>query len=97
VATTQDPIEQVLGKLGEMGVPVAEIGQRAAGLIAQVGTLNPDAMIEQIGAIDPKQIDFTEILGELKAKVDDLDPALKIPVLAAGGFVAARVVRWIIR
>jgi len=97
VATTQDPIEQILGKLGDMGVPVTEIGQKAAGLIAQAGTLNPGEMIEQVGAIDPKQIDFGEIFGELKEKVEGLDPAFKIPVLAAGGFVAARVVRWIIR
>jgi hypothetical protein len=89
VATTQDPIEQILGKLGDMGVPVAEIGQKAAGLIAQAGTLNPGEMIEQVG--------FGEIFGELKEKVEGLDPAFKIPVLAAGGFVAARVVRWIIR
>lgn len=97
MATTQDPIEQVLGKLGDLGIPVTEIGQRAAGLIAQVQTMNPGEMIEQVGAIDPKQIDFGEILGEMKSKVEGLDPVLKLPVLAAGGFVAARVVRWVIR
>ena len=97
MATTQDPIEQVLGKLEDLGIPVAEIGQKAAGLIAQAQTMNPGEMIEQVGAIDPKQIDFGEILGELKSKVEGLDPVLKIPVLAAGGFVAARVVRWVIR
>ncbi len=97
MATTQDPIEQMLGKLGDLGVPVAEIGQKAAGLIAQVQTLDPNEMIEQVGAIDPKQIDFGEILNELKTKVEGLDPALKVPVFAAGGFVAARLVRWIIR
>jgi len=97
VATTQDPIEQALAKLEELGVPVTQIGHKAAGLFAQVGTLNPGEMIEQVGAIDPKQIDFGEILGELKSKIDELDPALKVPVLAAGGFVAARVLRWILR
>lgn len=97
MATTQDPIEQVLGKLGDLGVPVAEIGQKAAGLFAQAKTINPGEMIEQVGAIDPKQIDFGEIFGELREKVDSLDPALKIPILAAGGFAAARVLRWVIR
>lgn len=97
MATTQDPIEQVLDKLGGLGIPVAEIGQRAAGLLATAKTIDPNEMIEQVGAIDPKQIDFGEILGEIKTKVDGLDPALKIPVLAAGAFVAARVVRWVIR
>jgi hypothetical protein len=38
-----------------------------------------------------------EILGELKSRVDELDPALKIPVMLAAGFVGARVVRWIVR
>lgn len=97
MATTQDPIEQMLGKLGDLGVPVGAIAERASGLIAQVGALDPGEVIEQIGAIDPKQIDFAEILGELKAKVDELDPVLKVPLLAAGGFVAARVLRWVIR
>lgn len=97
MATTQDPIEQVLVKLDDLGIPVTEIGQKAAGLIAQAQTMKPGEMIEQVGAIDPKQIDFGEILGEIKSKVEGLDPALKIPVLAAGGFVAARVVRWVIR
>ena len=97
MATTQDPIEQVLGKLGDLGIPVADIGQKAAGLIAQVQTMNPGEMIEQVGAIDPKEIDFGEILGEMRSKVEGLDPALKLPVLAAGGFVAARVIRWVIR
>ena len=97
MATTQDPIEQMLEKIEGFGVPVAEIGQRAAGLFAQARTMDPGEMIEQVGAIDPKQVDVGEILGELKDKVDGLDPALKLPVLAAGGFVAARVVRWIIR
>ena len=31
------------------------------------------------------------------AKVDELDPALKVPVMLAAGFVGARVVRWIVR
>ena len=34
MATTQDPIEQVLVKLEDLGIPVTEIGQKAAGLIA---------------------------------------------------------------
>lgn len=97
VATTQDPIEQMLGKLGDWGVPVSEIGTRASGLIAQARGMDPFEMIEQVEAIDVKQIDVGEILGELKTKFDDLDPALKVPLLAAGGFVAARVVRWVIR
>ena len=37
------------------------------------------------------------MFGELKAKFDELDPALKVPVAIAAGFVGARVVRWIVR
>ncbi|MDX6691159.1 MAG: hypothetical protein QOG15_2616 [Solirubrobacteraceae bacterium] len=97
MATTQDPIEQVLGKLGEFGVPVGEIGDKAKGLIAQVGSMDPGAVVEQVGAIDLSQLDVGEMLGELKDRVDNLDPALRVPVMVAAGFVAARVVRWIIR
>jgi hypothetical protein len=37
------------------------------------------------------------MLAELKSKYDDLDPALRVPVAIAAGFVGARVVRWIVR
>jgi len=97
VATTQEPIEQLLDKLGEFGVPVGEIGDRAKGLISQVGSMDPGAMVEQVGSIDFSQIDPAEMLGELKDRVDALDPALRVPVMLAAGFVAARVVRWVIR
>jgi len=97
VATTQDPIEQVLGKLGEFGVPVDEIGDKAKGLIGQVGSIDPGQMIEQVGAIDFSQLDVGEMLGELKGRVDSLDPALRVPLMVAAGFIGARVVRWIIR
>jgi hypothetical protein len=97
VATTQDPIEQVLGKLGEFGVPVDEIGDKAKGLISQVGSMDPGAMVEQVSSIDFTQLDVGEMLGELKDRVDNLDPALRVPVMVAAGFVAARVVRWVIR
>jgi hypothetical protein len=97
VATTQDPIEQVLDKLGEFGVPIADIGDKAKGLIGQVGSMDPGAVIEQVGSIDLNQIDVGEMLGELKERVDSLDPALRVPVMVAAGFVAARVVRWVIR
>jgi hypothetical protein len=97
VATTQDPIEQVLGKLGEFGVPVDELGDRAKGIISQVGSLDPGELVEQVGAIDLSQLDIGEMLGELKDKVDSLDPALRVPVMLAAGFVGARVIRWIIR
>lgn len=97
MATTQDPIEQVLDKLGEFGVPVGEIGDRAKGLIGQVGSMDPGAVVEQVGSIDFSQLDVGEMLGELKDKVDNLDPALRVPVMVAAGFVGARIVRWIIR
>ncbi|MGH2918377.1 MAG: hypothetical protein ACRDLS_07235 [Solirubrobacteraceae bacterium] len=97
MATTQDPIEQVLDKLGEFGVPVGEIGDRAKGLIGQVGSMDPGAVVEQVSSIDFSQLDFGEMLGELKDKVDNLDPALRVPVMLAAGFVGARIVRWIIR
>ncbi|HEV7881933.1 MAG TPA: hypothetical protein VGO81_00095 [Solirubrobacteraceae bacterium] len=94
---TQDPIEQALDKLGSLGVPVNEIGERAAGLVGQLGSFDLFDIVEQLGSIDPSQLDVGEILGELKSKVDELDPALKIPVMLAAGFVGARVVRWIVR
>ena len=53
--------------------------------------------MDQVGSIDPKQIDVGEMIGELQARFDELDPALKVPVLLAAGFVGARVVRWIVR
>lgn len=97
MATTQDPIEQVLGKLGEFGVPVDEIGDKAKGLMSQVGSLDPDAMMEQVSSINFRELDFGEMLSELKEKVDGLDPALRVPIMVAAGFIGARVVRWVIR
>jgi hypothetical protein len=97
VATTQDPIEQALEKLGEFGIPVEALGARAKGLMAQAGSIDPGEMVEQIGAIDLKQLDIGEMLGELKDRVDALDPALRVPIMAVAGFAAARVIRWIIR
>jgi len=96
-SVTQDPIEQALEKLGSLGVPVNDIGERAAGLVGSIGSFDLFSIVDQVGAIDPKQLDVGEILGELQAKVDDLDPSLKVPVMLAAGFVAARVVRWIVR
>ena len=96
-SVTQDPIEQVLDKLGSLGVPVNDIGERAAGLVGQLGSFDLFEIVDQLGTIDPSQIDFGEMLGELKSKVDELDPALKITVMLAAGFVGARVVRWIVR
>jgi len=94
---TQDPIEQALEKLGSMGVPIHDIGEKAAGLVGQLGSFDLFEIVDQLGAIDPAQFDFGEIFEELKSKVDDLDPALKVPVMLAAGFVGARVVRWIVR
>jgi hypothetical protein len=96
-SVTQDPIEQALDKLGSLGIPVNDIGERAAGLVGQLGSFDLFDIVDQLGSIDPSQIDFGEILGELKSKVDELDPALKVPVMLAAGFVGARVVRWIVR
>jgi hypothetical protein len=96
-SATQDPIEQALEKLGSLGVPVNDIGERAAGLVGQLSSFDLFEIVDQLGSIDPSEIDVGEILGQLKAKVDDLDPALKIPVMLAAGFVGARVVRWIVR
>ena len=94
---TQDPIEQALEKLGSLGLPVNDIGERAAGIVGQLGSFDLFEMVDQLGSIDPSQLDVGEILGELKSRVDELDPALKIPVMLAAGFVGARVVRWIVR
>ena len=96
-SVTQDPIEQALEKLGSLGVPVTEIGERAGGLFGQLGSFDLFEIVDQVGAIDPTQIDVGEILGELKARFDELDPAMKVPVAVAAGFVGARVVRWIVR
>lgn len=94
---TQDPIEQALDKLGSFGVPVTDIGEKASAIFGQLGSFDLFEIVDQVGAIDPSQLDVGEILGELKAKYDELDPALKVPVAIAAGFVGARVVRWIVR
>lgn len=94
---TQDPIEQALEKLGSYGVPVNEIGDRVGGLVGQIGTLDPMDLMEQIGSIDPSQLDVGAMLGEAKERFDALDPALRVPLMLAAGFVGARVVRWIVR
>ena len=94
---TQDPIEQALEKLGSFGVPVNEIGERVGGLVGQIGTLDPMDIMEQIGSIDPSQLDVGAMLGEAKERFDALDPALRVPLMIAAGFVGARVVRWIVR
>lgn len=96
-SVTQDPIEQALDKLGSLGVPVTEIGERAGALVGQLGSFDLFEMLDQVTAIDPSQIDVGEMFAELKSKYDDLDPALKVPVAIAAGFVGARVVRWIVR
>jgi hypothetical protein len=94
---TQDPIEQALDKLGSFGVPVGEIGERAGALVGQLGSLDLFEVLDQVAAIDPSQIDVGEMFDELKSKFDELDRALKVPVAIAAGFVASRVVRWIVR
>lgn len=94
---TQDPIEQAIEKLGSYGVPVNEIGERVGGLVGQLGALDPNEVMEQIGSIDPKQLDVGAMVGEAKEKFDALDPALRVPLMVAAGFVGARVVRWIVR
>jgi hypothetical protein len=96
-SVTQDPIEQALDKLGSLGLPVTEIGEKAGAIFGQLGSFDLFEIVDQVGAIDPTQIDVGEILGELKAKFDELDPAVKVPVAVAAGFVGARVVRWIVR
>lgn len=94
---TQDPIEQALDKLGALGVPVDDIGQKAGALVGQLGSFDLFEVLDQVTSIDPSQIDVGDMLAELKSKYDDLDPALKVPVAIAAGFVGARVVRWIVR
>ncbi len=96
-SVTQDPIEQALDKLGSLGVPVTEIGEKASAIVGQFGSFDLFDIINQAMEIDPSQIDVGEMLGELKSKYDELDPALKVPVAVAAGFVGARVVRWIVR
>ena len=94
---TQDPIEQALDKLGSIGVPVNEIGEKAGALVGQLGSFDLFEILDQVSSIDPSQLDVGEMLGELKERFDGLDPALKVPVAVAAGFVGARVVRWIVR
>jgi hypothetical protein len=94
---TQDPIEQALDKLGALGVPVNDIGEKAGAIVGQLGSFDLFEVLDQVTSIDPSQIDVGDMLAELKAKYDDLDPALKVPVAIAAGFVGARVVRWIVR
>jgi hypothetical protein len=96
-SVTQDPIEQALDKLGSLGIPVTEIGEKAGAIVGQFGSFDLFAMLNQAMEVDPSQLDVGEMLGELKAKYDELDPALKVPVAVAAGFVGARVVRWIVR
>jgi hypothetical protein len=94
---TQDPIEQALDKLGALGVPVNDIGEKAGALVGQLGSFDLFEILDQVTSIDPSQLDVGEMLAELKSKYDDLDPALKVPVAIAAGFVGARVVRWLVR
>jgi hypothetical protein len=94
---TQDPIEQALDKLGSLGLPVTEITEKAGALFGQLPSFDLFEIVGQVQSIDPSQIDVGEMLGEIKAKFDELDPALKVPVALAAGFVGARVVRWIVR
>jgi hypothetical protein len=94
---TQDPIEQALDKLGSFGVPVNEIGEKASAIVGQMGSFDLFEILDQVTSIDPSQIDVGEMVGELKSRFDELDPALKVPVAIAAGFVGARVVRWIVR
>lgn len=96
-SVTQDPIEQAIDKLGSLGVPINEIGEKATSLVGQIGSFDLFEVLDQMTAIDPSQIDVGEMLAELKSKFDELDPALKVPVAVAAGFVGARVVRWVVR
>ena len=96
-SVTQDPVEQVLDKLGSFGVPVTEIGEKAGAIVGSFGSFDLFDILNQALEIDPTQLDVGEMLGELKSKFDELDPALKVPVAIAAGFVGARVVRWIVR
>jgi hypothetical protein len=94
---TQDPIEQALDKLGALGLPVSEISEKAGALFGQLPSFDLFEIVDQVQSIDPSQINFAEMLGEIKDKYDELDPALKVPVAVVAGFVGARVVRWIVR
>ena len=94
---TQDPIEQALDKLGSLGIPVTGIGEKAGALAGQLGSFDLYEILDQVTSIDPSQLDVGEMVAELKSKYDELDPALKVPVAVAAGFVGARVVRWIVR
>jgi hypothetical protein len=94
---TQDPIEQALDKLGSLGLPVTEIGEKAGAIFGQLGSFDLFEIVDQVGAIDPTQLNVGEIFAELQAKYEELDPALKVPVAIAAGFIGARVVRWIVR
>ncbi|MGH2838107.1 MAG: hypothetical protein ACRDJY_07140 [Thermoleophilaceae bacterium] len=76
---------------------MTEIGEKAGALVGQLGSFDLFDVLDQVTSIDPAQLDFGEILGELKDKFDELDPAVKVPVAIAAGFVGARVVRWIVR
>ncbi|MDP2711911.1 MAG: hypothetical protein Q8O56_11890 [Solirubrobacteraceae bacterium] len=76
---------------------MTEIGEKAGAIFGQLGSFDLFEIVDQVGAIDPSQLDVGEILGEMKAKYDELDPALKVPVAIVAGFVGARVVRWIVR
>jgi len=96
-SVTQDPIEQALEKLGSLGLPVTEIGEKAGAIFGNLGSFDLFEIVDQVGSIDPTQIDVGEVLGELKARFDELEPAMKVPVAVAAGFVGARVVRWIVR
>lgn len=96
-SVTQDPIEQALDKLGSLGLPVTEIGEKAGAILGQFGSFDLFDIVDQVGAIDPSQINVGEIFAELQAKYEELDPALKVPVAIAAGFIGARVVRWIVR
>ena len=96
-SVTQDPIEQALDKLGSLGLPVTEIGEKAGAIFGQLGSFDLFEIVEQFGAIDPSQINIAEIVGELQSKFDELEPAMKVPVAIAAGFIGARVVRWIVR
>ncbi len=94
---TQDAIEQALDRLAALGLPVDDIAETMGDLWGQLGSLNLSDILDKVAAIDPGQLDVGETLAELRSKYDDLDPALKVPVAIAAGFVGARMVRWIVR
>jgi hypothetical protein len=62
-----------------------------------MGSFDLFEILDQVTSIDPSEIDVGEMVGELKSRFDELDPALKVPVAIVAGFVGARVVRWIVR